>query len=104
MTNEVEEIYNSIKDAAETFKERNAAYGSNYVNVGKAMLALFPKGVTLKTEDDFKRFHLLELAVVKLSRYCNNFESGGHQDSIHDQGVYCFMIEGIDRSIRTKND
>jgi hypothetical protein len=99
---EIEEICNSILKAAQTFKERNQAYGSNYLNVGRAMQALFPNGVHLKTENDFKRFHLLELSVVKLSRYCNNFSSGGHLDSIHDQGVYCFMIEGIDKDIMKK--
>lgn len=85
-----------LESAAETFRERNKVYGDNYKNVGQVMKGLFPDGVTLLTEEDHNRFHLLFLDVVKLTRYCNNWEKGGHQDSIHDSIVYGAMLESID--------
>jgi hypothetical protein len=85
-----------LSEAAKTFAERNKVYGDNYLNVGRAFVALFPEGLTLKTVKDFNRFHLFMLSVVKLTRYCNNWDNGGHQDSIHDSTVYNAMVESVD--------
>ena len=60
------------------------------------MCALFPNGIVLKTPEDHNRFGVLTMIASKLNRYCNNFESGGHADSIHDLGVYAFMLEELD--------
>lgn len=91
-----------LTEAAETFKEKNKEYGDNYKNVGGAMAALFPDGVTLKTADDFNRFHIFMLGVVKQSRYCINWNKGGHQDSVHDNTVYSAMLESIDAEIASR--
>lgn len=64
------------------------------------MAALFPDGVKLETKEDHNRFHIFMLVLVKLSRYCVNWEQGGHQDSIHDAAVYCAMLESIDEGIK----
>jgi hypothetical protein len=85
-----------LSEAAKTFAERNKVYGDNYLNVGRVFVALFPEGLTLKTVKDFNRFHLFMLSVVKLTRYCNNWDKGGHQDSIHDSTVYNAMVESVD--------
>lgn len=86
-----------LADAAKTFRDRHKVYGDNYKRVGAATQALFPDGVTLKTSNDHDRFHILSLIMVKLSRYCVNWEKGGHPDSIHDAAVYCAMLEDIDK-------
>lgn len=91
-----------LRDAAKTFDDRNKIYGNNYLNVGGAMAALFPDGVTLKTADDHNRFHIFMLGVVKLSRYCNNWDKGGHADSMHDNTVYSAMLESIDEEIKRR--
>lgn len=91
-----------LTEAAATFKSRNAVYGNNYLNVGKAMAALFPDGVTLKTAEDHNRFHIFMLGIVKLSRYANNWDKGGHADSIHDNTVYSAMLESIDADIEER--
>lgn len=87
-----------LREGAETFEQRNKVYGDNYTRVGKALAALLPGGVTLKTPDDHNRFQIFNLIVVKLSRYCVNWKDG-HQDSIHDAMVYCAMLEAIDDEI-----
>jgi len=84
-----------MAEAAETFRERNKVYGDNYKNVGQAMQGFFPNGITLSTPEDHNRFHLFMLAVVKMTRYANNWEQG-HKDSIRDATVYCAMLESID--------
>jgi hypothetical protein len=91
-----------LSEGAATFKARNKIYGNNYLNVGRAMTGFFPNGVTLVTEDDFNRFHLFMLAIVKMTRYTNNWNVGGHADSIHDATVYCAMVESVDANIKEK--
>lgn len=82
-----------LAEMAETFRERNKVYGDNYKRVGAAMVAMFPQGVHLKTEEDFNRWHLFELMVVKLTRFANT--GLVHQDSIHDAAVYAAMVESL---------
>jgi hypothetical protein len=93
-----------LREGAKTFEERNAIYGNNYLNVGNAMVGFFPNGVTLKTVDDWNRMHILLLAIVKKTRYCNQWNSGGHSDSIHDSMVYDAMLESIDAEIQRSKD
>ncbi len=81
-----------LRKAAETYEERNEQYGDAFVVVGKVMEALMPEGVELKTEEDFRRFHLLEWSVGKLVRYAQNFDKGGHADSVLDASVYLAML------------
>ena len=85
-----------IEEALKTYKERNKTYGDNYYKFGKVMKELFPNGLTLQGEADFNRFGVLYMIVAKVSRYANQFKSGGHQDSIHDLGVYAFIQEELD--------
>jgi len=76
---------------ARTFKERNAVYGNNAEVVGRVMAALFPHGVKLKTPKDFELWHLLELVIVKLTRFTQSELT--HEDSIHDLAIYAAMVE-----------
>ena len=85
-----------LMKAAETYEERNKVYGNTYKRYGHVVAALFPKGVTIKTVDEHNRFGVLTMVIGKLTRYCTNFEKGGHTDSIHDLGVYAFMLEELD--------
>ena len=87
-----------LREGAQTYEQRNKVYGDNFKRVGGALKAMFPDGVKLKTADDHNRFQIFNLIVVKLSRYCVNWQEG-HQDSIHDAMVYCAMLEAIDGEI-----
>jgi hypothetical protein len=94
---ELEEIAHNpaqvLHDMAETYEERNKVYGDNYKRVGAVMTAMFPDGVQLKTEEDFNRWHLFELKIVKLTRFANSGLL--HKDSIHDDAVYSAMVESL---------
>lgn len=85
-----------LQDASDTYAERNKVYGNNYERAGAALDALFPDGITLKSVRDHERYQIFSLILVKLSRYANNWEEGGHLDSIHDTAVYAAILEEID--------
>ena len=84
-----------MEEAIKTFEQRHKVYGDNYKLAAKALEAFFPNGLPLKTVQDHERFHIFMLIIVKLSRYSINW-SEPHQDSIHDAGIYSFMLETID--------
>lgn len=80
-----------LRQAADLFESRNGQYKDNAVIVGQVMAALFPEGVKIKTADDHHMYHLLELMVVKLTRFAT---SGlRHTDSIRDLIVYGAMVD-----------
>jgi len=85
-----------LKEAAETFKNKSKEYGDSYKHFGKIMMAYFPDGVELKTEQDFTRYAMLNIMIAKTDRYCKNFINGGHQDSLVDLAVYSTMLQEID--------
>lgn len=89
-------VVEKIEAALETAKDRSLIYGEGHFDTGRAMANLFPNGVTLRTDEDFARFMTFCLIMVKISRYAHNFSMGGHRDSIHDNGVYSFILEDID--------
>lgn len=80
-----------LEQAAETFRERNKVYGDNYRLVGPVLNAMFPHGVKLTNVEDFERWHLFELMIVKLTRFATSGLT--HHDSIHDAAVYAAMVE-----------
>lgn len=88
-----------LRSGAETYEERNAMYGDNYRQHGKVMMVLFPGGVTLCSVDDFNRFGVLNAKVAKLTRYVQNWNRGGHEDSLHDDMVYSAMLSELDEEI-----
>ena len=67
---------------------------------GKAMEAIFPEGLTIKTADDWNRIHLFLLNMVKVTRYANNYNTGGHEDSLRDAIVYNAMLQFVDEMIQ----
>lgn len=81
-----------LERMAQTFRERNKAYGENYRMVAKLVAVLWPNGVPpeLVVTD---AWHLFELKLVKLSRFA--VSNLTHQDSIHDDAVYSAMIEAL---------
>ena len=82
-----------LDEMADTYRARNQVYGDNFRMVGRVMEAMFPNGVVLRTADDFNRWHLFELKIVKLTRFA--ISGLLHVDSIHDDGVYSAMVEAL---------
>jgi hypothetical protein len=92
-------VASKLHGLADLFAERNAVYKDNFRMVGRIMVAMFPEGIELKTEEDHNKFHLFMLKIVKLSRYVVNYDQG-HIDSIDDDIVYTAMVAALDEEAR----
>ena len=91
-----------LKRALQTFKDKGKVYGDGYVRHGEITAILFPDGIHLQSPEDFARFSLLNCLIMKLIRYSDHFKNVGHKDSIHDFGVYSFILEGYDEYVQSK--
>jgi hypothetical protein len=85
-----EDVPAMLTEMTQTFRDRNSTYGDNYLLLGRIMAALYPDGITLKTEDDFIRYHWLDWAIGKLTRWVR--AGMNHDDSIKDAAVYLTML------------
>lgn len=88
-----------LQRLAALYKERNEDYGDNYKRWGKLMMALFPNGLTLRTEDDWNRMGVYTQAFSKFTRYAAQWGKGGHPDSCDDAAVYMTMLNELDHEI-----
>jgi len=86
-----------LNDSAKIYEERNKLYGDNYKRFGPIMKLLFPQGITLSSESDFNRFGIFVQVVSKITRYSENFNRGGHDDSLDDAAVYVMMLKELDQ-------
>lgn len=88
-----------LHESAEVFEQRNKLYGDNYRRFGAIMKLLFPSELVVATADDWNRLGLLVQTVAKQTRYCENFNKGGHDDSLCDLSVYAAMLRKIDQEM-----
>ncbi len=86
-----------LEESAETFRQRAEIYGDNYKQFGEVMAVLFPNGVEIKTKDNWNRLGVFIQKISKLTRYVNNWDHGGHDDSLLDDAVYTTMLRELDR-------
>jgi hypothetical protein len=93
-------VPDQLRAKADLYAERNKLYGDNYKRFGAVMQLLFPKGVTLESVDDHNRFGIFVQIVAKVTRYAQNFEDGGHDDSLDDNAVYSMMLKELDTEAR----
>lgn len=91
-----------LRHAADIFEQRAAIYGDNYKHFGKAMKGLFPRGLEINSEDDWNRLGILVQVMAKMTRYGQQFHSGGHEDSLDDASVYAMMLQELDADIKKR--
>jgi hypothetical protein len=93
----------NLAEALETYRVRNKLYGNNYKRFGAVMAALYPDAGSANcvnmTADQWNRLGVIVQIVSKLTRYVAN-PAVGHLDSIHDAGVYCFILEELDAELQ----
>lgn len=95
-------VASELKAKADLFAQRAAVYGDNYKFFGQAMMGLFPRGLHCTTEEEFARLGIFIMLASKLSRYAQNFNRGGHEDSLDDTSVYAMMLKEIDTMFEEK--
>jgi len=86
--------------AADLFRERNRQYGGNYTKFGPVMASMFPDGIILRGEEELGRLVLFAHLLTKLTRYAQNMDRGGHEDSLDDMSVYAMMLAEHDEKHR----
>ena len=89
------EAANLLRSIADTLEERDAEYKGSDEMYAHTIKALFPNGITLTTDYDHHRFHILMLIIVKLTRYCTNFAEA-HADRLVDGAAYMGMLSVLD--------
>lgn len=89
----------SLRAAADIYEQRNKVYGDNYKKFGHSFFNLV-NGMTVETPHDLNRMGVLTQILSKLSRYCENFNKGGHDDSLDDLAVYACMLKELDQDGR----
>jgi hypothetical protein len=94
----------SFSEKLAIIEERNKTYGSNFDVQGNVMSAIFPNGLELKTESDWKRIGVFMNIIGKITRYANTFSEGGHKDSLVDTCNYCTILEFLDKNCEVERD
>ena len=97
-------VVEMLQDCISIREDRHATYGNSFYGGaqkqhGHVMKTFFPEGVKLNTPDDINRYGCFSAMVGKLIRYANNFENGGHEDSVVDIPVYSTMLRELDEEI-----
>jgi hypothetical protein len=86
-----------LRLAAEIYEERNKLYGDNYKRQGYLFFSLFPSGLDIRTIEEANRLATLNQVLAKITRYCEQFQNGGHEDSLNDLIVYAAMLIELDK-------
>lgn len=96
-------VLSILEGSAEVYKERSVVYKDNFRAVGRVMYALFPGGRPgLQFPEDYDRWHIFELVIVKLTRYANNYDTP-HEDSLLDMLPYLGILGSLDEEHRERN-
>lgn len=91
-----------LSQSHDVYKDRSAIYKDNFRSVGRVMVALFPEGrPPLVTAEDYDRWHIFELLIIKLTRYANNYDQP-HEDSLLDQLPYLGILGALDQELRER--
>lgn len=90
-----------LRNMAATCEDRQGMYGEVWRIVPQLVGLLFPDGVPPWLLTD-PRWHLFELALVKLARFAHSDLK--HRDSIHDMGVFCALVENVIAEEENKSD
>lgn len=86
-----------LEEKARLFEERNKLYGSNYVRFGPIMSQIMAtQNLDPTNPKDMARFGIFVQIVAKVSRYGENFNRGGHDDTLDDISVYAMMLKALD--------
>lgn len=98
----VRSVPEMLMEAAETYKQRQAIYGYNYLQFGHVMMALFPNGITIEDIDTWNRLGIFVQMITKVTRYASQMGEGGHDDSLLDLSVYSQMLREVDAMLKAK--
>lgn len=85
-----------LRGLSKLYAQRGKLYKDGYKRGGIILKALFPNGVDQTDITVLNRYVLVVYMVTKLVRYCDNFNVGGHEDSLDDLAVYAEILNSYD--------
>lgn len=98
-------VPDQLRAKADLYEQRNKLYGDNYKKFGAVMQAMFGDSiVALQSESDHCRFGIFVQIVAKVTRYAENFDRNGHDDSLDDIAVYSMMLKELDNLENIQSD
>jgi hypothetical protein len=97
MTEKTPTFEELMESALATFRDRRSSYGNSIDKFGEVMHALFPQGLGIDGPQQWAWLGLMVQVVHKLTRYSNSYYDQSSHDSIHDLGVYAFLLQELDR-------
>jgi len=89
-------VPSQLAELAKLYQQRNDQYGDTYKRVGNVLWEIFDGKINLETADDINRFVTFTMVIMKMCRYAQLFDNGGHADSLDDAAVYAQMLREID--------
>lgn len=89
-------VPSQLAELAKLYQQRNDQYGDTYKRVGNVLWEIFDGKINLETTDDINRFVTFTMVIMKMCRYAQSFDKGGHADSLDDAAVYAQMLREID--------
>ena len=89
-------VPSQLAELAKLYQQRNAQYGDTYKRVGNVLWEIFDGKINLETAGDINRFVTFTMVIMKMCRYAQSFDNGGHADSLDDAAVYAQMLREID--------
>lgn len=94
-----------LQESADVYKQRQEVYGDCHKKFGEVMVVLFPTGIceyykeVNPSVEHYSRVGILVQIISKLTRYAQNFDKGGHDDSLQDLVVYATMLRELDKEM-----
>lgn len=83
-----------LEKLKQTFIDREKVYKDGHYRHAAILDILFPNGIHF-SGDKGVMFVFINMIIIKLVRFCDNFGDGGHKDSIHDLSVYGIMLDNF---------
>ena len=90
-----------FKHLEEIFNKKNTDYGNAHLKNGDVLYSMFPKGIELKTVEDFINFGIFQMMITKMLRIGNltfknqNPNNESIADSCNDLSIYSQMLRDV---------
>ena len=85
----IAELMLELEEAKKILMDRAEKYGDNAAQIGEILNILYPHGIHPESAEDFSKFTMLVLIVVKLVR---STHGPSHTDSLRDMANYSLIL------------
>jgi hypothetical protein len=102
---EISKVIDIFMNREQLFIRKNENYGCSYIKTGEILAQIFQGSpITLQSPEDHAAYGIIVRKLDKIVRYCNLRFTGEKDkvkedisETIGDDGVYSFMLEGLEK-------